>query len=232
MLQLQRQNDIMRLLKKEKELTVKELCALLYCSPATVRRDLAELENQGLIKRSFGGAVLIEDFFDQMPLSLRGVKNITEKQYICAKAAQYIHAGDTVFIDASSTTYFLAQHLKDIPNVTVVTNNPHLNIILSEMKVTNYCTGGRMLNSSVALVGSEAVSFVRGIRADAFFFSGRSICDGQILDSSKEERDVKIAMLEHSVRRYFLCDSSKFGLSFPYVIAEERLVDEIISEKT
>ena len=71
MLQLQRQNDIMRLLRKNKELTIKEICTKLYCSPATVRRDLVELERQGLLKRSFGGAVLSEDFSNQLPLSIR-----------------------------------------------------------------------------------------------------------------------------------------------------------------
>ncbi len=135
------------------------------------------------------GAVTHESFFDRQPLSIRGVKNIAEKQRISAKAAGLIVPGETIFIDASSTTYFLAPFLKDIPDITVITNNPHLNIVLSEMRVTNYCTGGKMLNSSIALVGSEAERFVRGIHADAFFFSACGYRDGNILDSSKDERD-------------------------------------------
>lgn len=230
MLQLQRQNDILRLIKKKKELTVKEICAALYVSPATVRRDLCDLEKQGHIKRSFGGAVLNESFFDQQPLSVRGVKNIPEKQRICAKAAQFLHEGETVFIDASSTTYFLAAHLKDIPDITVITNNPHLNIVLSKMNVQNYCTGGKMLNSSMAFVGSEAERFIRGIHADSFFFSARGICDGRIYDSSKSERDIKIAMLENSSKHYFLGDSSKMGTVFPYLVAEEKDLDKLITE--
>lgn len=230
MLQLQRQNDILRLLKKEKELTVKEICATLYVSPATVRRDLCELEKQGHIKRSFGGAVLNESFFDQQPLSIRGVKNVSEKQKLCARASQFLHEGDTVFIDASSTTYFLASFLKDIPDLTIITNNPYLNIVLSKMNVKNYCTGGHMLNSSLALVGSEAERFVRGIHADSFFFSARGICDGQIFDSSKSERDIKIAMLDSSEKHYFLADRSKIGKVFPYLIAKKDSIDEIITE--
>ena len=230
MLQLQRQNDILRLLKKEKEMTVKEICAALYVSPATVRRDLCELEKQGHIKRSFGGAILNESFFDQQPLSIRGVKNVSEKQKLCAKAAQFLHEGETIFIDASSTTYFLASFLKDVPDITVITNNPYLNIILSKMNIQNYCTGGKMLNSSIALVGSEAERFVRGIRADAFFFSARGICDGEIFDSSKAERDIKIAMLENSAKRYFLADNSKIGQTFPYIIAKKESLNEIITE--
>ena len=230
MLQLQRQNDILQCLKKEKEMTVKELCAALYCSPATVRRDLAELEKQGLIKRSFGGAVWNDSFFDQQPLSVRGVQNVAEKQRICAKAAQFLHPGETIFIDASSTTCFLASHLKNVPDLTVITNNPHLNVLLSQMKVRNYCTGGEMLNSSIALVGSEAERFVRGIRADACFFSARGVFEGGIYDSSKEERDIKIAMLEHSRKHYFLCDSAKFDNAYPYLITRQELLEETITE--
>ena len=211
-------------------MTVKELGARLYCSAATVRRDLAELEAQGLIRRSFGGAVLNESFFDQQPLSIRGVKFVDEKQRIAARAASMLHGGETIFIDASSTSYFLASHLKEIPELTVITNNPHLNILLSQLRVKNYCTGGKMLDSSIALVGSEAERFVSGIRADAFFFSARGFANGVITDSSKEERDIKIAMLVNSARHYFLCDSSKFDSTYPYVVADRSSVDELFSE--
>ena len=61
MLQLQRQNEIMRLLEAHKELTVKELCAMLFYSPATIRRDLSDLEQKRLLRRSFGGAVFVEN---------------------------------------------------------------------------------------------------------------------------------------------------------------------------
>lgn len=230
MLRLQRQNDIMRLLEKSKELTVKEICHALYCSPATVRRDLTELEQQGLLKRSFGGAVLNEDFFDQLPLSIRGTTNISQKKRICAKAAEFIHSGETIFIDASSTTYFLVPYLKNISDLTVITNNPHLNIALAEFKITNYSTGGEMLNSSIALTGSEAERFVRGIRADAFFFSARGVFNGQICDSSKGERDMKIAMLEQSKRHYFLCDTSKHQQQFSYFITDLANIDKVIEE--
>lgn len=230
MLQLKRQADILELLKKEKNLTVKELCARLFCSPATVRRDLAELESQGLVKRSFGGAVLNESFFDQQPLSVRGIRNVDAKQRIAASAATLLRGGETIFIDASSTTYFLAPYLKDIPDLTVITNNPHLNIVLSNMRIKNYCTGGKMLDSSIALVGSEAERFVSGICADVFFFSARGYANGTVTDSSKEERDIKIAMLAHSAKHYFLCDASKLGHTYPYVVTHENGIDQLLSE--
>lgn len=218
MLKVQRQNDIMRLLHTEKELTVKEICARLYYSPATVRRDLTELEGQGLLKRSFGGAVLTETYADQLPLALRAAERIPEKKRICARAAQFLREGETVFLDASSTTYFLAPYLKG-KEITVITNNPLLCVVLSEMKVKNFCTGGEMLNSSLALCGPDAERYLRGVRAHRCFFSARGAGNGEISDSSKAERDVKLAMLERSKEHYFLCDFSKRELSFPYRIA-------------
>ena len=230
MLQLERQQDILRLLSAKKSMTVKELCAALFASPATIRRDLAELERAGHLRRSFGGAVLTESYPDQLPLTVRASDQIAEKKRICAKAVHWIRPGDTVFIDASSTTYFLILHLKDIPDLTVITNNPNVNIALAQQNVRSFCTGGEMLNGSVALVGSEAERFVRGVHAHAFFFSARGLCNGKISDSSAAERNVKIAMAEQSSRCYFLCDTSKHGRLFPYLITDTDSVDEVIDE--
>ncbi|MBO5221105.1 MAG: DeoR/GlpR transcriptional regulator [Clostridia bacterium] len=212
-----RQNDILRLLRDAGEMTVKEICGTLFYSPATVRRDLTELEQKGMLKRTFGGAVLTETYAEQLPLALRAATHIPEKKRICAKAARLVREGETIFLDASSTTYFMAPYLKG-KDVTVITNNPLLCVVLSEMKVKNFCTGGEMLTESVALVGSDAEAFVRGIRAHKCFFSARGVRDDEAFDSSKPERDIKIAMLERSERGYFLCDSSKIGQSYPYCI--------------
>lgn len=230
MLPLQRQNDILRLLEERKEMTVKEICAVLYYSPATVRRDLSELEGRGLLKRSFGGAVLTESYAEQLPLAIRAAKNIAAKKHICAKAAQLIEDGDTIFLDASSTTYFLVPHLKGFSDLTVVTNNPHLSVALSEQKIRNLCTGGEMLHDSIALVGSDTQRYLGGIRAHKCFFSARGVRNGEISDSSKAERDVKLVMLERTERSYFLCDGSKVGLSFSYRIADLSEISGMIDE--
>ena len=230
MLQLQRHNRILALLREHKELSVKELCALLYQSPATIRRDLNALEQQGLLKRSYGGAVLTEVFSDQLPLAIRSAERIPLKKRICAKAARLIEDGDTLFLDASSTTYFLAPHLKSFSDLTVVTNNPHLSIMLSELKIRNHCTGGEMLNDSIALVGRDAERMVSGIFAHKCFFSARGWTDRAVSDSSKAERDIKMAMLCQSDKHYLLCDTSKKGKKFPYIITEPEKLDGIIDE--
>ena len=229
MLPLQRRNDIMRLLTERKEMTVKELCAELFYSEATLRRDLTALEEKGMLKRSFGGAVLTESYSEQLPLWIRAAKNIPEKKRICADAAKLIKEGDTVFIDASTTTYFITPFLKGIRDITVITNNPLLSVALSEHKIHNLCTGGEMLNDSVALAGRDTENFIRGIRADICLFSARGVSQGgEISDSSKAERDVKLTMLERSGKSCFMYDSSKEGLVFPYTVGNTQSCDYII----
>ena len=230
MLQLERQKDILRLLQERKSMTVKELCAALYASPATVRRDLAALEQIGLLQRSFGGAVLCEVFPDQQPFAVRSVEHIAEKKRVAAKAAAFVHAGETVFLDASSTTFYLVPHLRDIPDLTVVTNSPRTCLALAEQGVRSFCTGGERLEGSLALVGSDAERFVRGIHAHVCFFSARGVANGRISDSSKGERDLKLAMLENSGRSVFLYDRSKEGKLYPHIITELDRVDACVGE--
>lgn len=229
MLQIKRQNDLMHLLHDKKEITVKELCAVLYSSPATIRRDLRELEEKGLLKRSFGGAVLVEDYSNQLPRDLRYSTNVQQKKSLCARAAQLVHDGDTIFIDASSTTYFLAPYLKKHKDLTVVTNNPALSLLLSQMKIHNLSTGGEMLLHSSALVGKDAERFVSRIHAHKCFFSARGYTDF-ISDSSRPERDIKEEMLAHANLSVFLADNSKKGSVYPYPIASLCDIDEIIEE--
>lgn len=222
----------MELLREKKEITVKELCALLYLSPATARRDLSALEREGLLKRSFGGATLVEAFSDQLPLFIRSKENIQAKKRLCERGAALIENGDTVFIDASSTTYFLPTYFRGLRDVTVVTNNPHLSVLLSELKIRCLCTGGEMLYDSIALVGADTLRFIDGIYADKCFFSARGYDteSGIISDSSKTERDVKIKMLENSKKKIFLCDASKINKRYPYEIIKATDIHEVIRE--
>ena len=231
MLQLERQQDLMRLLREHKSMTVKELCGALFASPATVRRDLQVLEQAGLLTRSFGGAVLCETFPDQQPFAVRSGAHVTEKKRVAAKAALLIHPGETVFLDASSTTSYIVPHLRDIPDLTVITNGPRTCLLLAEYGIRSFCTGGEMLEGSHALVGRDAEVYVRGIRAHVCVFSARGVeTDGDITDSSKAERDLKIAMLERAARSVLVHDSSKLGRCYPYVICPYTAPDNIVGE--
>lgn len=227
MLQTERYNRIMVILKERKQITVKELCSLLYASPATIRRDLDILERRGLLTRSYGGATINETFPTQVPLSVRSSSNQAEKRKIASKAATLVQPGETIFMDASSTTYLMIPYFRNIRDLTVITNNPNVSLTLAEYKIRNFCTGGEMLNDSVALCGNHAEQFIRGIRANWVFFSSRGF-DGDVMtDSSKSECDIKNAMIECAQKKVYLCDRHKEGKTYPYVITNAKNVDYI-----
>ena len=116
-------------------------------------------------------------------------------------------------------------------DIIVITNSPKSSMRLGAEGIKNYCTGGLLLNHSVAYVGADAEKFVSNINADKFFFSSRGYTEnGVISDSSVEEAAIKRAMMKNSARTFYLCDSSKAGKKYMYNICTADDVDAIITE--
>ncbi len=232
MFNLERQNEILNILEKDGSISVNELSARLYVSPPTVRRDLDILQKQGKVSRTHGGVLLRKSAESEIPLMWREEQNNKSKRMISQKAVGYINNGDVIFLDASSTVSYLIPYLKDFEDIIVITNSPKSSMRLGEAQVKNYCTGGLLLNHSVAYVGSEAERFVSNINADLFFFSSRGYTeDGLITDSSVEEATIKKAMMKNAERSFYLCDSSKIGKKYMYNICTSSDVEAVITEK-
>ena len=137
-MQNERQNAILQALKENKSANVADLAKKLYVSEATIRRDLAQMENMGLIERTHGGALLPENS-EEISIFFRMEKNAREKEKAATKALPHIPYFKSVFIDSSSTALALAERM-DLNHKTVVTNNlqtaiqlskkPNINLIL------------------------------------------------------------------------------------------------------
>ena len=213
MLPLERQNKILEILSKRQAVTVEELCAVLYSSGATIRRDLKVLEYNGLIHRTHGGAVYVDGNAKDFPLTLRENENQIPKNIIAQKALQYIHDGQTLFMDASTTVCHLAQRVGGFQHLRVITNGLKTLNILSEFDgIDVYCTGGRLRENAKSLVGTHAINFVSGFNADLAFFSCRGITpDAGITESSEDEANLKITYMQNAARVILMCDSSKIG---------------------
>lgn len=228
-----RQEEILQLLEKEKSISVQKLAKLLFVSESSVRRDLSALEEMGKIHRTFGGAVLMESPEKEVSLMFRRSQNMGQKQLIAQKAVAYVRDGMMIFLDASSTVAQLIPLLKGFRDLTVVTNSPQASLMLAELKIRNYSTGGKMLNNSLAYVGVEAARALENLRADMVFFSCRGMSeDGLITDSMEEEAEIRRVMLKHAKKKIFLCDKSKIGRSYSYVLCRAEDVDQIITEDT
>ena len=232
MYNLERQEQIMAILEKDKSASVKNLASKLYVSLPTIRRDLTELEEQGKVQRTHGGVVLRKISDAEIPLMFREDQNTLSKKAIAEKAAKYINDGDVIFMDASSTVSYLIPYLERFNDIIVITNSPKISMKLGERKIKNYCTGGLLLMHSIAFVGNQTEQFVSGINADLFFFSSRGYTEGgTITDSSEQEAAVKKAMLKNAARSYYLCDSSKRDKKYAFNICSVKDVCEIIDEK-
>ena len=209
----ERKDELYELLLKDGHLTVSQLAARLYTSESSVRRDLAELSELGLIKRTHGGARAIASASTVIPFSKRSFSATVEKRKIAAKAATLIKDGATVFLDQSSTSYFLALELLHRTGLTVVTNNLEILSLLGASDNTLISTGGTVSKHNTnCLIGREAARGFENIFADLAFFSCKAIDkDGVISDCEAEEIAVREAMLKNAKTRVLLIDSTKLG---------------------
>ena len=231
MLPLERQNKILEIIAKKQAVTVDELCAELYSSGATIRRDLQILENNGLILRTHGGAIHIDENARDFPLTLRETENLSAKESIAQKALQLIKDGQTLFMDSSSTACHLARRLNGFRHLRVITNGLKTACILAEIDgVEVYGTGGHLRDNAMSFVGTQAMEFVRQFHADYAFFSCRGVdTEVGITDSDENEASLKRVYIQNARDVILLCDNSKLGQRYFCKIAPLDAVRKIIT---
>lgn len=223
----------MSILKTEGSfVSVKQLCNALFASESSIRRDLKALEQQGLVKRSYGGAVPATSFSNIVTFNHRTRQNTNAKRQIAQKAAAMIADGSVLFLDQSSTAFYLAEAIAERSTLTVVTNNIEIMMLLSGTRIRIISSGGYLSGENrICLVGDEARQTFENIYADYVFFSVNAITeDGVVTDCAGEEVAVRNAMLRNGAKKVLLCDSSKFGCkaAFKQCLLDE--VDVLISE--
>lgn len=232
MYEFERLQEMLSIITQSKSASVRMLAKTLYVSEATVRRDLTALEKQGLVRRVFGGVMLIEGDQEEIPFYARLNQGDESKEAIALKAVEHIKNGDVLMLDASSTVSRMIRHLKRFQRLTIITNSGITMSGLQELDAKIIITGGLMIRNSQGFVGSYAEAMVRNFNADLFFFSCGGICqDGRICDHISEETSIRRVMMWQSRKRYLLCDSSKFGLECCYNLCTVDDVDEIISDQ-
>ena len=233
MLPLERQQHILEILKEKQAVSVEELCARLYSSGATIRRDLQILENSGQLRRTHGGAIFLDGNAKDFPLQMRENENLSAKDIIARIALEHIRSGQTIFMDASSTVGQLALRLTRFRNLRVITNGLKTADMLAGVEgVTVYCTGGRLRENAKSFVGVQAMEFAARFNADLAFFSCRGVHpESGITDSTEEEADIKRIYMRQARRAFLLCDDSKLGQEFFCKIGDLNAVDGIICNR-
>ena len=230
----EREREIVNLLKeKDGFVSTAELCESLYASESSIRRSLLALEGKGIIRRNYGGCELNLNRSGAIAFRNRAGHNVEAKRAIAVKAAKLINDGEVIFLDQSSSAYYLAEAIKNNAKITVVTNNVEIISLLSSSAMRVICSGGYLCEENRScLVGSEAEGTFSKIFADTLFFSAKSLGnDGIISDCALEEVSVRSAMIKNAAKRVFLCDSGKLGSRSAYKQCDLSEVDIIISEK-
>ena len=234
----EREKLILEKMLKEKSVTVRGLSESLYASEPSIRRDLASLELQGLVRRVHGGAVLNENGSGEtkIPFLIRELEEISEKLVIAKKAASLVKDGDVIFLDASSSAFNMIPYIVEKKDITVITNGIKAINALCEYKdrgVKIIATGGRVHTTCLAFVGDDAFKTVEQYNADVCFFACRGLSeDGKLTDIAPDEDYVRLKMMEHSERSYLLCTAEKIGKVYYHNICHlDRISGAVFGEE-
>ncbi len=221
-----RLDDILAILKKQGYVTVKYLTERLHYSTATINRDLNFLQNQRMVKRSYGGVELTGN--TDASMVFRYHKMRTVKSQLAKKAAEFIKNGDVIFIDGTTTTQHIAPYITDRKDLTVITNNVALVPYLSKYGITVVCLGGQVQEVPYILSGVETIENAARYRADKVFFSaGALLLDGGI---SSGYALLLQTMLRNSKHRYLLMDHKKIVSTSRVAHLNLSQVDTVISD--
>lgn len=225
----QKDKELLALLSHS-AMTTGDLAGKLFMSASTVRRRLAELEREGLVLRTHGGAVLRQDARSgEIPLSLRTLQSDEEKKAVAQKAVNFIRDGDVIFLDSSSTTLFLIPFLDRFQNISVCTNSLKAATLLAEQGVVCTLLGGDVVPGALCCNSPETARMVENIYADVFFFS----CDGLsakgiLTDKSKANNHLRLLYMKNAKKSVLLLDSSKAGKQYPHRLCSLCEVDVCI----
>jgi DeoR/GlpR family transcriptional regulator of sugar metabolism len=213
MFEEERHNKILNMINSKKSVKVHELSEALYVSTATVRRDLAKMEKAGVIKRSHGGAVLVDSSSAESAISVRELENIKEKKKIAGLAISFISSNSVIFMDSSSTAGMVIPYLSQFKCLTVITNGLKNALLLSEKTDAKiYMPGGIVSTRSNSLLGSDTLDYLSNLNAGLAIFSCSGLTPNNgVTDASFEQSKLKRALIRNSKVRVLLCDSSKFG---------------------
>lgn len=213
MLALERQKKILDILNQDGAVMVSKLSLELGVTEETVRRDLEKLEAKELLRRTHGGALPIDEGNYEFSLEKRKELNVETKQALARKAAEFIATGDTIFLDASTTTFYLAKEIKSMKNITVITNSIRVINELCGIEGIKVISVGGIVSNNQSLVGAMTENYIKeNFFADKTFFSSKGIGNNAIiLESNEQECFIKQSMVKNSRVSFYLCDKTKLG---------------------
>ncbi len=232
MLAVTRKNKIKSILNEKKSVTVGELSKTFSVTEETIRRDLKVLEDEGFLTRTYGGAFIQSGVENLVDVEIREVAYTKSKTLIANECQKIIQNGDSIFLDASTTAYFISKAISNM-RLTVVTNSLLVINQLSACKsIRLVCIGGTLSRNNKAFQGYQTLQTLDSLYLDKTFMSCRSLSmENGITDSSEGTASIRKKLISRSNETYLIADYSKFDkTSFIHVCDFENLT-AIVSDK-
>lgn len=219
MLAILRRNKIKEIISEEKSVSVADLAKRFEVTEETVRRDLQELEKEGILKRIYGGAYVDDVVQDDVDVTLRERILVKEKEIIAVECAKHVKSGDSIFLDASTTSLYIATKVKNL-RITIITNSLKIANLLSDSPDIHLLLIGGIYNRrSMSLLGKNAEESLKQYFVDKAFISCRSIHQNSgITDSNEQQAEIRKIAIKHSNQTYLVVDHTKFDkTSFAFI---------------
>lgn len=228
----QRRAEIRNLLSLRGAASVAKIALSLGVSVSTARRDLAELEKEGAVRRSHGGAVTVEHTTLEFRFKDRRRHHLAEKTRIGEYAVTLLEAGQSVIFDSSSTVLCAAEALgRRLLEVTAVTNDVNVASVLAEVPNTSVVVpGGEIREGSFTLLGPLLRNFLGGLHVDVAFLGAHAISGDALSESSLSVVEAKRAMIGAARRVILLADHSKFRPPAFFEVARAGVVHDLVTD--
>ncbi len=228
---VKRHDEILRLVREADSIEVEDLAKSFGVTTQTIRQDLRSLDEQGLLKRTHGGArkldaVTTRDYAERR--KHRGMQKLN----IGRAAAALIPDGSSVMLNIGTTTEQVADALRDHNSLMVISNNVNIITKLSGTGQKDLVlVGGRVRQSDGAVVGEDAVEFISRYKVDYAVIGCSSLdSDGTILDFDAREVSVARAILRNSRKKILVTDNSKFSINAPVRIADISEINHMVTD--
>jgi DeoR family transcriptional regulator of aga operon len=225
----ERRTEILQIVRREGRARVTDLANRFNMSPVTVRSDLNQLHQRGLVLRSHGGAVLPDTVQRESPIHERLKAHSEEKRRIGAMAATLINDGETIILDSGTTTLEIARQIKNKRGLQIITNGVNIAAELLDARgVQTFIVGGTVRGDSASIIGRSTEDMLEQFRADKLFLGGAG-CDPEfgVSGTNLEETMVNRAMLRISREIILVADASKFSIRSMSRIAPFSGIDSI-----
>lgn len=232
LLKAERQDKILDILSMEKKIIASEMSVRLGVSEDTIRRDIKELDQKGLLKKVHSGAVKTGPaktrFYQRMELDL------DEKIRIAKKGAALIEPESVILIDDGTTNYQLVNQLDQRISCTIITNSiPIINLLETYPNVQVITLGGNLFKASMANLGYETIKQLDTIHPDLYFMGIYSISDEVgVTHSAMDECQLKQKMLSVSSQTAALVTREKIGSVSNYVVCKTSDLTYMITDET